>query len=75
MSKEYVNRENDEEIIDIIRTILSRGSWEVETIYESILAALMEKRGTPISGYSSCRDIKEDFESWKNGIKTGRFDN
>ena len=75
MSKHYVDRSNDEEIIDIVRDILSQGTMVVETINESILCALMEKRGTPIAGYSANRDIKSDYERWVNEIKAGRFGN
>jgi hypothetical protein len=36
MSKNYVNREHDEEIIDIINSILSNGKWTIETVNESM---------------------------------------
>lgn len=65
MSKNYVNREHDEEIIDIMNSILSNGNWTIETINESILSKLMELRGTPIKVHKSYRDIDTDFERWK----------
>lgn len=66
MSKHYLDRSNDEEIIDIIQSIMSQGTMDVETVNESILVELMEKRGTPIYYRKSHRDIKQDFEAWKN---------
>jgi len=66
MSTNYVNRGNDEEIIDIMNSILSNGVWCVETINESILAKLMEIRNTPIKYDKSLRNIDEDFEGWQN---------
>ena len=65
MSTDFINRSNDEEIIDIIRNIMSQGTMVVETMNESIFVALMEKRRTPILNYTSSRDIKADFERWK----------
>jgi hypothetical protein len=65
MSTNFINRINDEEIIDIIRSIMSQGTMVVETINESIFVALMEQRLTPILNYTTSRDIKADFERWK----------
>jgi hypothetical protein len=67
MGTNYINRKHDEEIIDIMNTILSNGKFEVETINESILTKLMEKRGTPIKVHESFRDIDKDYKRWKNG--------
>jgi hypothetical protein len=66
MSINYIDRKHDEEIIDIVRAILSNASFKVETINESILVKLMELRGTPISYNEALRDIDKDFERWKN---------
>lgn len=66
MSINYVNRSNDEEIIDIVRSILSSGNMQVETINESVLIKLMELRGTPIKYGKSFRDIDKDYELWKS---------
>lgn len=70
MSIDFIDRSNDEEIIDIVRSIMSQGTMVVETFNEGVLAALMEKRGTPLMGYDSRRDIKADFEQWKNEVNT-----
>lgn len=68
MSTNYINRENDEEIIDIMNSILSNGKMQVETINEAVLVKLMELRGTPIKYDKSFRNIYEDYERWKNNI-------
>jgi len=48
MSTNFVDRKNDEEIIDLINSILSNGKMQVETINEAVLVKLMEIRNTPI---------------------------
>jgi len=68
MSTNYINRENDEEIIDIMNSILSNGKMQVETINEAVLIKLMELRGTPIKYAKTFRNIDEDYERWKNGL-------
>jgi len=65
MSENFIDRSNDEEIIDIVRSIMSQGTMVIETVNESVLAALMEKRGTPLLDYETNRDINKDFEWWK----------
>jgi hypothetical protein len=66
MSTNFVNRKNDEEIIDLINSILSNGKMQVETINEAVLVKLMEIRNTPVKYDKSFRDIDKDFERWKN---------
>ena len=66
MNTKYINRKNDEEIINILQSILSNGSMVVETFNESVLVKLMELRGTPLENYDSHRDIDKDFNAWKN---------
>lgn len=68
MSTNSINRSNDEEIIDIMNSILSNGNMQVETINEAILVKLMELRGTPIKYSKTFRNIDEDYERWKNGL-------
>ena len=68
MSINYIDRSNDEEIIDIMNSILSEGKMRVETINEAVLVKLMELRGTPIKYDKTYRDIDEDYERWKNGL-------
>lgn len=64
MSTKYLNRGNDEEIIDIMNSILSNGNMIVETFNESILVKLMELRGTPVKYTKTFRNINEDYEKW-----------
>jgi|TARA_R110000796_G_C14287543_1_gene403535 hypothetical protein len=66
MSKNFIDRIHDEEIIDIVNSILSNATFEVETINEAVLVKLMELRGTPIKYDKSFRDIDKDFERWQN---------
>ena len=68
MSTNYIDRSNDEEIIDIMNSILSEGKMQVETINEAVLVKLMELRGTPIKYDKTYRDIDKDYERWKNGL-------
>lgn len=68
MSTNYIDRSNDEEIIDIMNSILSEGKLRVETINEAVLVKLMELRGTPIRYDKTYRDIDKDYERWKNGL-------
>ena len=65
MSKNFIDRKHDEEIIDIVNCILSNAKFEVETINEAILVKLMELRGTPIKYDKSFRNIDKDFERWQ----------
>ena len=48
MSTNYVNRVNDEEIIDIVRSVLDNGTGKAETHNEHVLIKLMQLRGSPI---------------------------
>jgi len=68
MSTNYIDRSNDEEIIDIMNSILSEGKMQVETINEAVLVKLMELRGTPIKYDKTFRNIDEDYKRWKNGL-------
>lgn len=65
MSLNFIDRKHDEEIIDILNSILSNGDMHVETFNEGVLVKLMELRGTPIKYTKSFRNIEEDYENWK----------
>jgi len=67
LSRDYVNRSHDEEIIDTLKGILEDGDMVVETFNESVLCALMERRKTPIRYSKSLRDIEADYRQWKKG--------
>lgn len=64
MSIDFIDRSRDEEIINILNSILSNADFTVETINESILVKLMELRGTPIKNYKTVRNIEQDFNNW-----------
>jgi hypothetical protein len=66
MSTNFVDRKNDEEIIDLVNSIFSNGKMQVETINEAVLVKLMEIRNTPIKYDKSYRDIDKDFERWQS---------
>lgn len=52
----------DAAIIAFVEKILNAGDFTVETINESILVELMERRGTPLTIYKCMRDTVKDFE-------------
>ena len=60
MSVQYVNRSNDEEIIDIVRSVMDNGTGKAETANEHILIKLMQIRGTPMDSFEFEQD-KVDF--------------
>lgn len=66
MSTNYVNRVNDEEIIDIVRSVLDNGTGKAETHNEHILIKLMQIRNTPIVNFEFDQD-RVDYlhEMWK----------
>ena len=71
MSTEYVYRKNDEEIIDIVRSVLNNGTGKAETSHEHILIKLMQLRGTPITSFEFDQEMVDfHFEVWKRDSKT-----
>lgn len=70
MSTNSINRTNDEEIIDIMNSVLSNGNMQVETFNEAILVKLMELRGTPIKDSKKLRNIDEFKEQMKDVYST-----
>lgn len=60
MSLKYINRSNDEEIIDIVRTVMDNGTGKAETVNEHILIKLMQLRCTPITSFKFEQE-KVDF--------------
>ena len=67
MSLNHVNRSNDEEIIDIVRSVLGNGTGKAETFNEHLLIKLMQIRGTPITSFEFDQDrVDEMYEKWIN---------
>lgn len=66
MSLDYVNRQNDEEIIDIVRSVLDNGSGKAETFNEHVLIKLMQIRNTPIVNFKFDQDtVDKAYENWQ----------
>ena len=67
MSKNYVNRISDEEIIDIVRTVLDNGASIAETANEHILIKLMQIRNTPIKNFRFNQErVDYHYNMWKS---------
>ena len=67
MSIHYVKRSNDEEIIDIVRSVMDNGTGMAETANECILIKLMQLRGTPMTSFKFDQE-RVDF-LYKNWVK------
>jgi len=71
MSTRYVNRSNDEEIIDIMRSVMDNGTGKAETINEHILIKLMQIRNTPIETFSFDQErVDFCYKQWRNNFDT-----
>lgn len=67
MSLNYVDRTYDEEIIDIVRSVLDNGTGKAETFNEHVLIKLMQLRGTPITNFEFNQEkVDSLFKKWKN---------
>ena len=65
MSTSYVNRTYDEEIIDIVRSVLDNGTGKAETANEHVLIKLMQLRNTPITSFSFDQErVDKAFDEW-----------
>jgi hypothetical protein len=64
----HIDRKYDEEIIDIVRSVMDNGTGRAETVNEHILIKLMQLRGTPIVSFEFDQ-VKADlhFDTWKRG--------
>ncbi len=68
MSTEYVNRGNDEEIIDIVRSVMDNGTGKAETVNEHLLIKLMQLRGTPMTTFTFDQERVDKYhQKWKDG--------
>jgi len=66
MSTKYINRANDEEIIDIVRNVLDNGSGRAETFNERVLIKLMQIRRTPIVNFEfNQTKVDKAYDEWK----------
>ncbi len=71
MSTEHIDRSHDEEIIDIVRSMMDSGTRKAETANEHILIKLIQLRGTPMTSFEFNQE-KVDFhyENWRDAKKT-----
>jgi len=66
MSINYINRKHDEEIIDIVRSVMDNGTGKAETANEHILIKLMQLRKTPLNSFDFDQErVDSHFEAWK----------
>jgi len=71
MSIRYVNRGNDEEIMDIVRCVLDNGSGHAETFNEKVLIKLMQIRNTPIKNMEFDQEqVDTAHKMWLEDSKT-----
>ena len=69
MSTQYVNRNNDEEIIDIVRSVMDNGTGRAETSNEHILIKLMQLRGTPMTSFVFDQErVDFHYNQWRGGL-------
>ena len=65
MAARYINRQHDEEIINLVRTIMDNGTGKAETANEHILIKLMQIRNTPIKNYEFNQEkVDLCYNSW-----------
>jgi len=67
VSTNYINRSNDEEIIDIVRSVMDNGTGKAETPNEHILIKLMQLRNTPMISFEFDQKIVDfHYNIWIN---------
>ena len=67
MSLNYINRSGDEEIIDIVRSVMNNGTGKAETTNEHILIKLMQLRGTPMTSFKfDQKRVDFHYNQWKD---------
>ena len=66
MSTNYIDRSHDEEIIDIVRSVMNNGTGKAETVNEHILIKLMQLRGTAMDRFEFDQEkVDSYYEQWK----------
>ena len=69
MSINYINRSNDEEIVDIVRSVMDNGTGKAETSYEHILIKLMQLRNTPMTSFEFDQEkVDLHYKLWKEDV-------
>lgn len=65
MSTSYINRSNDEEIIDIVRSVMDNGTGKAGTFNEHVLIKLMQLRGTPMNSFEFSQEkVDSCYKQW-----------
>ena len=71
MSTNYIDRSHDEEIIDIVRSVMDNGTGKAETANEHILIKLMQLRGTPMTSFEFTQErVDFHYTRWVEETKT-----
>jgi len=69
MSINYVDRSNDEEIIDIMMSVMNNGTGNAETPNEHILIKLMQIRNTPMKNFNFEQErVDFHYNEWINCV-------
>ena len=69
MSLSFVDRSRDEEIIDIMRSVMDNGTGKAETVNEHILIKLMQLRGTPMDSFEyDQKKVDAHYNLWVKEI-------
>ena len=67
MGLNYIDRSNDEEIIDIVRSVMDNGTGKAETPNEHILIKLMQIRNTPMTSFKFDQSLVDfHYDQWEN---------
>ena len=66
MNIRYIDRSHDEEIINIVRSVMDNGTGKAETANEHILLKLMQLRGTPMTSFKYDQErVEFYYKNWK----------
>ena len=69
MSVNFIDRIHDEEIIDIVRSVMDNGTGKAETANEHILLKLMQLRGTPMTSFEyDQKRVDFLYKQWKGAL-------
>lgn len=65
MNTSYIDRSKDEEIIDIVRSVMDNGTGKAETANEHILIKLMQLRNTPMTSFKFDQEqVNFHYNQW-----------
>jgi len=65
INTKYINRIYDEEILNLVRTVMDNGRGKAETYNEHLLIKLMQIRNTPMTSFIFDQDkVDKIFQDW-----------